>query len=123
MAYEIPGRKLTLPAAADLSAQQYRFVKVDGNGNAALAGNGDPAIGVLQNKPTSGQSAELELNGGGGVSKVSFSGSIAPGTKIQSDANGNAVAYTSGVILGIVLEDGGALNQLGTVALLWGGTT
>ena len=38
MAIEIPGMKLTLVAAADLSAasNKYKFVKVDGNGNVII---------------------------------------------------------------------------------------
>ncbi|GIV81718.1 MAG: hypothetical protein KatS3mg051_1072 [Anaerolineae bacterium] len=35
MAWEIPTLTFTLEAAADLSAKQYYFVKVDSNGKAA----------------------------------------------------------------------------------------
>lgn len=116
MAYEIPGRKLTLQAAADLSALQYTFVKVDANGNAAAAGDGDNAIGILQNKPTANQSAEIMVSG---TSKCVFSASLAPATKIASDGTGKAQATATGKhTTGIVLEDGGASGQLGTVQLL-----
>jgi hypothetical protein len=136
MAYDIPGKSITLPAAADLSAAQYSFVKVDANGRAALCSVlGERADGVLQNKPNAiDQPAEILLIGGGGVSKVKFSGTINPGTVITTDANGKAVAATTGRTdtsdagaandplkgsygLGTVLVDGGANNQYGSVAL------
>lgn len=67
MAYEFSNYsvKVTLVAAADLSAKQYQFVKLDANGKAAaIAAITDVPIGVLQNAPTSGQEAEVLITGG-----------------------------------------------------------
>jgi hypothetical protein len=36
MAYEIPGQQVSYQAAADLSAQQFRAVKLDANGQIAV---------------------------------------------------------------------------------------
>lgn len=57
--------KMTLEAAGDLSASQYKFVKRDANGRAiAIASALDMPVGVLQNKPTGlGQTAEIVVIG------------------------------------------------------------
>jgi hypothetical protein len=67
MAYEISNYsvKVTLVAAADLSAKQYHFVKLDNNGKAAaVTAITDVPVGVLQNAPTAGQEAEVLVSGG-----------------------------------------------------------
>lgn len=52
-------------AAADLSALQYQFVKLDSAGKVvAVAAITDIPVGVLQNAPTSGQIAEVVVVGG-----------------------------------------------------------
>lgn len=57
--------KMSLEAAADLSASQYMFVKRDVNGRAvAITSALDTPIGVLQNKPKGlGQMAEVVVIG------------------------------------------------------------
>ena len=57
--------KDTREAAADLSANQYCFVKLDTNGRvAAIAANTDVPYGVLQNKPNAlGKAAEVVIIG------------------------------------------------------------
>jgi hypothetical protein len=67
MAYEISNYsvKVTLVAAADLSAKQYHFVKLDNTGKAAaVSAITDIPVGVLQNAPTAGQEAEVLVSGG-----------------------------------------------------------
>ena len=93
MAYDMMNIDISLEAAADLSAKQYYAVKVDSNGLAALAGAGEAAIGILQNKPTAGQTAVVRV---GGVSKIFCAGVIAPGAVIASDANGKLTTATKG---------------------------
>lgn len=67
MAYEFSNYsvKVTLVAGADLSAAQYKFVKLNSSGQAvAVAAITDVPVGVLQNAPTSGQEAEVLIVGG-----------------------------------------------------------
>jgi hypothetical protein len=67
MAYEFSNYsvKVTLVAAADLSAKQYHFVKLNASGEAAaIAAITDIPIGVLQNAPLAGQEAEVLIVGG-----------------------------------------------------------
>ncbi|CAB4130450.1 hypothetical protein UFOVP119_74 [uncultured Caudovirales phage] len=85
---------VTLAAAADLSTKQYYAVKVDSSGNAAVAGAGDFAAGLLQNKPSAaGQPATVAY---GGVSKGFAGGTITAGNLVAADASGKLVAATKG---------------------------
>lgn len=82
-------------AAADLSTKQYFVVKQ----TAATAVNltsaaTDVPFGVLVNKPTSGQIAEVAV---GGFTKVKAGGTIAINDPLVSDANGKVVAATRAI--------------------------
>lgn len=86
---------VSVPAAADLTAKQFYAVKVDSNGKAALAGAGEFAIGVLQNKPNSGQAATVAW---GGITKAVAGGSITAGATVAVDSNGKLVDATEAVV-------------------------
>ena len=123
MAYEIPGLKITLEAAADLSSAQFKFVKLDANGKVvAIAAATDVPIGVLQNKPTSGQAAELMVDG---VTKLQADAALTPGTAIGTSADGQADAKVAGTditeyAVGVVLEGAGAAGNLCTARIVCG---
>ena len=105
MAYQQAQTNITLKAGADLSAKQYFFVKIDANGDAVLAGNGENAIGVLQNAPASGEAANIAV---AGVSKVIIGDttSLDSGVGISSDANGKAtLGVSTDFALAILIED------------------
>jgi hypothetical protein len=95
MAYEVAGYalRITLEAGEDLSAKQYRFVKISSGKAYACSGATDVPIGVLQNDPASGEEAAIVVIGG---SKVVASAGINTGVKIGTDANGKADAKTAG---------------------------
>jgi hypothetical protein len=120
MAYQSVLSTISLESAADLTAKQYFFVKVDTAGKAALCGDGENAIGVLQNDPNTGQAAAIAIDG---VSKVVAAAAITTGAAVASNADGKAVTAASGeFILGIALETGAdgrtisiALNKNGKV--------
>jgi len=105
MAYEIPGRTITLEASTDLSAYQFRFVGVDSAGKAALAitstGDAD-VLGILQNKPTAGQAASIMIDG---VSKIVAAGStMSAGDLVTNSTAGLAAVHSAGdMIRGRVL--------------------
>ena len=105
MAYQQAQTNITLKAGADLSAKQYFFVKIDANGDAVLAGNGENAIGVLQNAPASGEAANIAV---AGVSKVIIGDttSLDSVVVISSDANGKAtLGVSTDFALAILIED------------------
>lgn len=96
MAVELPVFNTPgLIAAADLSAKQYHFVKLNGTGTGVVACNGatDKPIGVLQNKPTSGQAAEVMMLG---ISKVVGDANLAIDDFIATSADGQAAAVVPG---------------------------
>lgn len=108
MAYENGLLTTSVPASTDLSAKQYFGVKIDTNGQLALAGEGDAAVGVLQDKPAAqGRVGCIAI---GGVSKVACGGTIAKGERFSFDSAGKAVSVGSGNdwSMGVMLEAGAA---------------
>jgi hypothetical protein len=113
MAYEIANSavKITLVAGADLSANQYYFVKINSSGLAVLcSGATDKPIGVLQNDPASGEEAVITVVGG---SKVVAGASIDEGVLIGTASTGKADAKTPGTdtteyVVGTVILAAGA---------------
>lgn len=99
MSFDYKGVDQTFIAGADLSGYQFRAVKVTGvdanTGYAliGLAGAGEFAIGVLQDKPVAGHSCRVRT---GGVSKMVASGAIAVPALVASDATGKAKAAVTG---------------------------
>lgn len=94
MSFQNTGNVHSLVAAADLSAAQFRAVKVNSSGQAALAAAGEFAIGILQNKPTAGQTATVVTVGP--ISKAVAGGSITAGALVASDASGKLKAAVLG---------------------------
>lgn len=104
MAYEEALQTITLVAAADLSAHQYKFVSVDSSGTVNLTGNDAKADGVLMNKPKSGEAGTVAI---AGVAKVKCGAAVTRGGNVASGANGAAKnAATASEVLGVALETG-----------------
>jgi hypothetical protein len=108
---------ITVPAGADLSAAQWKFVKLNSSGQAVVCdGVGDQPLGVLCNKPDeAGKAAEVQI---GGVAKVQLGGTVTAGDKIMVNASALAVTQT-GVnnVAGYALE-GGSSGDRRSVALV-----
>lgn len=116
MAYEQPLFVLAgLKAGADLSGKQFRFVKLDSSGDAVVcSGATDIPIGVLQNKPTSGQAVEVMAIG---ISKIEGDADLAIGDMIGTSSDGQAAAYVAGTdttkyVVGRVLTENSAAAGL-----------
>lgn len=122
MAFVQPLFNLTgLKAGADLSSKQFYFVKLSAEGTVVVcSGATDIPIGVLQNKPESGQDAQVMCIG---VSKVSADAALSVGNLVGTSADGQADAKTVGTdtteyVCGRVLTaTTGASGQIATVAL------
>lgn len=99
----------TYTAGADLSGQQYRFVKMNTSGAIVpIAAAIDRPLGVLQNNPASGQAAVVMSIG---ITKLYAGGSIAPSDGISTSAAGlaltvNLAATTPIIIAGTALSTG-----------------
>lgn len=105
-AFEVPLHKPPCGlAAADLSAKHHYLVKMTSTG-VNLCGDGEAAIGVLQNKPASGVVAEVETLG---TTMCVAGDAITQGANVASDTNGKAVTAASGdFIVGTALTAAGA---------------
>lgn len=110
---------ITLPANADLSAHQYKFMVCNSSGNAALAGDGGVIVGILQNKPSAaGQAAVIAFSG---RSKVVQAASITVGVPVAPDASGLASTISAGDDgCCVLLENGGGANAIGSCLLFTG---
>lgn len=99
-----------LTASADCSAKQYTFAKISGNRTFTFAGTaGELCIGVIGNKPTSGQPGEILV---GPVVKITLSTTMTAGQKVATTNAGLAqVAATGNTILGQLIV-GGAANEV-----------
>lgn len=119
MAVESTLQKFSMFAAgADLTAAQFRFVKISA-GTIVLCGAGEQAAGVLQNAPKQGEAA---IVGFSGISKVMVGGTdVAQDAEVATLANGLAGTAASGnAILGQMTE-GGTKSTLGTLFLQFQG--
>ena len=119
MAYDSPnGIKLTgHVAASTLATKQYHFVKLDSSGDVVIAGNGDDAIGVLQNDPVAAEECEIIIVG---VSKVSSgSTTVAVGDRLSVDAAGQAedAVATTEFAVGKALTPASAVSEIFTAAI------
>lgn len=94
---------ITIPASADLSSYQYRFM-TNTSGQAALPSSGGAVIGVQVNDPdAANKPTTIQYSG---IALVVAAGSISAGGKVQSDENGKAVAQSgTGIPAGWAMRD------------------
>lgn len=116
MAIEVPGFKPGIfVAGQDLSAQQFRFVKLNSSGLVVpIAAATDQPIGILQDKPAAaGRSAEIMMDG---ISKLVAGEAMTPAASVGPTANGRGDASSPSVPVGIVVEGTAAADEVGSVA-------
>jgi hypothetical protein len=106
MAYEEILESITMVASANLSAKQYHWVKVSGDGTVTYCDDNDPAqLGILQNAPASGEAATVAVKG---VSKLVVGAAVTAGQYAGSDSAGRgksnttATTYARGIFLDTV---------------------
>lgn len=116
MAYEIPGFSFSLLANEDLSLSQYCGVDVASTGKAKLPLQGKRAIGIVQNKPKSGEVATIVCSGVSKV-KVGITGVVA-GNNVAVDDDGSIIQADTDTDLGIgIALKTTAAGHIGTVLL------
>lgn len=104
MATEL-ARFKSIKATSSLTTKQFCFVKLDSNGQIVLCGNGQYAIGVLQDKPAAGDPGAVCFPGD--ITKLVLGGTVTAGQDLQSDGNGAAVAAVTGsFVIGQALAGG-----------------
>jgi hypothetical protein len=103
-------QSITRIAGEDLTAGQYRFLKVNAAGKVVKSGNGERASFVSIGKADVDQALECGI---GGRLLVVAGAAIAAGAAVQSDANGAAVTQNStGDVCGEALEAATAAGEL-----------
>ncbi len=95
---------ISVAASADLSSCRYCGVYINSSGLLAVAGEGNKAIGILQDKPAAAGRPGLVCVGG--KSPVKAGATLAPGAAFSFGSGGTAIAVGSGDdwSMGIILE-------------------
>lgn len=114
---------LTFPAAEDLSLDQYRFMVLTSTSTVRRPDSTtENAVGILQNKPLSGEAAQVRLIG---ASKLEMNDAIGVGTFVgleyvsAADAGkGKDMSGDLAKAKAMVLEASGAENDVGSVLLI-----
>lgn len=114
MAYELPIPQLSLAAGESLTGGQYKAVKVDSSGNIVACGAGESGIGVLQDKPDTGQMGLVWMYG---VTKAYCGGTVSKGDAVTPDASGKFVVAGGGDAIWGTAIQGGTSTTLATIAL------
>ena len=108
---------ITLEAGADLSSDQYKFVTLSAGKAVLCSAATDAPVGVLQNKPASGQAATVAISG---ACKLLAGATIASGDAVGTDASGTAdpkaVTDTTEYVVGRALT-GGASGEIVTALI------
>lgn len=101
MAYEQQQICITKAAATDLSTYQFCFMKMSGSGANTVTvctAQGEDTIGVLQNKPKTGQAAQICV---AGITKLKANDVLNDMAAICTDTNGEAdIATTADYVAG-----------------------
>ena len=96
---------ISVEAASNLSASQYRFMRVNASGKLAAPTAGQSVDGVLQDKPDA--DGAVGLLGILGASKITCGAAVTAGDELTPGTAGKAVtAGTSDVVAGKALADG-----------------
>ena len=108
---------LAFSAAADLSGKRYHFMRqsAEGSCNMGSLATNSALIGVLQNKPESGENATIAYSG---KSKVTAGAAVTAGAMVTTNGSGRAVAVASGGMAGgRALQAAGADGEIISVLL------
>jgi hypothetical protein len=110
----------TFIAGADLSAAQFKIVKGDTTANRQVvlqATSGALSVGVLLNKPTSGQAASVMV--GGGYGKALAGAAVATlYTELTPDTTGRLIGASSGHhVIGLAVTTATAAGEF--IEFVW----
>ena len=115
MAWEKPLENISLVAAVSFAAKQYYAVKVDANGEAALAGAGENAVGIMQDNPAADAIGNVMTLG---VSKAVYGGDVVAGNNLSSDAAGKLIPTAGAAAAVAVALESGAAGEIHSVLLV-----
>lgn len=116
MSYANDTRFLTFKAAENLTAFQFRAMRISAEGIVNVASNvaANQFVGILASATSSGQNARVAV---GGVSRATAGGNITAGALVTHTASGFITAAASGnLVIGRALTTAAA-NELVSVQL------
>lgn len=110
---------LAQEAGQDLTTSLNLFVALNDAGNIVRCDQqGMQPLGTLFEVPLSSSTpygpATVQF---GGIAKIVLGGTVRPGMKVMTDANGKAVAFTAGQNVAGVCIEGGVANEVGSIKL------
>ena len=106
-------------AGADLSAAQFKFVTLDSGAVVTLAGTaGEAVYGVLIVGAATGRAVTVIRSGS---VMIEAGGTITAGAAVATDANGDAVAATTGDIIAGYAKEAAVDGQIIEIELVTGG--
>lgn len=94
---------------AEVNIEKQRFIGFDGNYCNANA----KALGVSDVEIEQGQFAPVAING---ILLIKTAGAITKGSKVASNANGFAIAYTTGEVNGFALDEAAGAGEIIRIA-------
>lgn len=100
------------PVASDQQLSQYLVVDALGVAETTAGAGG---IGILQNRPNTGETAKVGIVG---VSKAIAGAAVTAGAQVTNDTNGKIVAAATGdIAIGWALQAAGAEDELLSVLI------
>jgi hypothetical protein len=114
MAGEQNLQTISATSGVDLTAKQYRFVKIQSTGKLALAGAGEAITGVNQGTPDTDEIGAVAY---AGVSFVKLGDDVDPGALVTPDSVGEAVPATTGDTVAGECPGGGSDGDIVPVLL------
>ncbi len=96
---------LTTGMTAAVDLVKHRFVGFDGNYPSA----GAVVYGVIQEDTAAGEMAPVDLYG---ELLVETAGAISQGGKVETDANGKAVAAMTGEVVGLAIDAAAGAGEI-----------
>jgi|GEM_PF-5618473 len=91
-----PGQNYSAEAAADFTGKRYTVVKLDADGKVVQATAAtDAMLGVIDNEPKAGRTADVVLVNGSGSFKVKTGANITKDALITTNGAGLAISTTT----------------------------
>lgn len=99
-------------AGSDLSAKQFYCVKLNASGQIVLSGAGENALGILQDKPASGQVGAVCCLG---KSMAMLGAEVVAGQNLTPDSGGKLVPATGSDAVVAVAAESGSVGEVRSV--------
>ena len=105
----------SIMAGADLSDKQFHCIKLNASGQMILSGAGENSLGIVQDKPASGQVGAVCCLG---KSMAVYGASVTANQNLTPDANGKLVPATGNDAQVAVATESGSVGEIHSVYLI-----